>query len=61
MHILADENIPRPVIHRLREAGFEVISMQETGAGTLDPQVLERAGGALLLTSDRDFGNLVYA
>jgi len=60
--ILADENIEWQIIERLRNAGHEVISISETGAGISDPAVLKIANDekAILLTADTDFGELVY-
>lgn len=61
--ILADENIPRPVVRALREAGFDVQEVATLKPGEADPGVLRQAGrmARLLLTADRDFGALVYA
>ncbi len=52
MNFLADESRAGPVIRALREAGHDV-----------DEQVLERAVNEkrVLITEDRDFGELVYA
>ena len=60
---LADENLPRVCVKRLRELGFDVEYVVDRGAGSLDPAVMGRAGetGRLLITEDRDFGTLVYA
>jgi hypothetical protein len=43
MRFLADENVSRVVIARLRAAGFEVISIAETRPGSLDTDVLRAA------------------
>lgn len=60
--VLADENVPRASIERLRTAGIDVRSVAERDPGILDVAVLElaRAEGRLLLTFDRDFGELIY-
>lgn len=60
---LADENLPRACVRRLRNAGYDVEYVVETSAGSFDPTVMERAGqaGRILLTADRDFGTLIYA
>ena len=62
MDLLADENIPGPIVRRLRAEGHDVAYVAEAGHGEGDPDVLVRAGrgGRLLLTEDRDFGQLVY-
>jgi predicted nuclease of predicted toxin-antitoxin system len=61
MRFLADENVPRLVIERLRAGGFEVISIGETRSGTSDKDVLAAADaeGCILITEDHDFGELV--
>ncbi len=61
MRFLADENVSRLVIDRLRANGFDVISVGETRSGTPDRAVLETANveDCILITEDRDFGELV--
>ncbi len=61
MRFLADENVSRLVIERLRADGFEVASISETRSGIPDRSVLETADaeGRILITEDRDFGELV--
>ncbi len=43
MRFLADENVSRLVIERLRADGFEVASISETQSGIPDRGVLETA------------------
>jgi predicted nuclease of predicted toxin-antitoxin system len=47
----------------LREAGHDVVAIAEIARGATDDQVLERAltEKRVLITEDRDFGELVYA
>jgi predicted nuclease of predicted toxin-antitoxin system len=61
MRFLADANVSRLVIERPRAGGFDVISIGETRSGTPDKDVLEAADaeGCILITEDRDFGELV--
>ena len=61
MRFLADENISALTVERLRAAGFEVIAVFEGERGITDPQVLKLADeeNLILLTEDRDFGELV--
>src|SRR3989442_6996631 len=61
MLLLADENVSRLVIERLRAGGFDVISIGETRSGTSDKDVLEAADAeaCILITEDQDFGELV--
>lgn len=60
--VLADENVPRASIAMLRESGIDVRSAAEAITGASDTQVLDlaRSEGRLLLTFDRDFGELIY-
>lgn len=62
MRFLADENVPLPTIKLLRGAGLDVQSIAELSPGSPDEQVLAhaRAQGQVLITFDRDFGELVY-
>lgn len=61
MKILVDENISRLLVERLRREGHQVQYILEIAKGSKDPTVLELANrqGALLLTDDKDFGELV--
>ena len=44
MRFLADENVSRLVVERLRAAGFDVASVRETTPGALDKDILDAAG-----------------
>lgn len=61
MRFLADENVAQTVLDVLRRRGFDVVSIGETQAGVADREVLDRANtdGCILITEDRDFGELV--
>jgi len=61
MKILADENVARPIVDLLRKEGHEVEYIFDSARGSVDIDILERAhrAGALLLTDDKDFGELV--
>jgi len=50
-------------VQALREAGHDVVAIAEIARGATDDQVLERALNEkqVLITEDRDFGELVYA
>jgi predicted nuclease of predicted toxin-antitoxin system len=63
MNFLADESCAGPVIRALREAGHDVVAISEVAVGAADDEVLERALNEkrVLITEDRDFGELVYA
>lgn len=60
--ILADESVDAPIVAALRAAGRAVAYIAEDAAGVTDDVVLERANAAtaLLLTADKDFGEMVY-
>ena len=63
MDFLADENVPRPIIERLRSDGFTVHTIAEKSPGISDSHVLAVAneGGLILITQDQDFGELAIA
>jgi predicted nuclease of predicted toxin-antitoxin system len=62
MKFVADENIDLPLIARLRKDGHNVYAVIEMSAGISDDEVLKQANeqGVVLLTADKDFGELVY-
>lgn len=62
MKILADENIEVEIVEALRHAGHSVSDIKETSPGVEDANVLMIATnlGSLLLTNDKDFGELIY-
>ena len=61
MNLLADENVDAPIVAALRAAGHRVRYVLELDPGIDDPRVLALANAdqTLLLTSDKDFGELV--
>src|SRR4029079_16532151 len=61
MRLVADENVSQRIIERLRAGGFEVLSIGEASSGASDEDVLNIAAREqrVLLTEDRDFGELV--
>ncbi len=62
MNLLADENVDWAVVERLRLDGHQVDSIAELSPGVSDEEVLRLAvaTGAVLVTGDKDFGELVY-
>ncbi len=62
MQFLANENIPVSAIRRLRKEGHTVIAIIEESPESDDPTVVARARqkNALLLTFDRDYGELIF-
>ena len=61
MRIVADENVHADVIGALRDAGHLVYAVAQQAAGSPDWEILQskQLRGALLLTYDSDFGELV--
>jgi predicted nuclease of predicted toxin-antitoxin system len=59
---LANENFPRPSILYLRDQGHFVVSIQETYQGIPDNDVLQIAKEQrlIILTFDRDYGELIF-
>ncbi|MEI6072112.1 MAG: DUF5615 family PIN-like protein [Verrucomicrobiae bacterium] len=62
MRLCANENIAEDAVLSLRQAGHDVLWIREAAPGISDESVLARAQfeGRLLLTFDKDFGDLVY-
>jgi predicted nuclease of predicted toxin-antitoxin system len=62
MRFLANENIGRSVVARLRQAGHDVLSARESMRGKPDHEVLARAAAEerVLLTFDKDFGEFAF-
>jgi predicted nuclease of predicted toxin-antitoxin system len=62
MRLLANENIPLGTVRRLRQADHNVLSITETSPGISDTKVLSiaHAEQRILLTFDRDYGELIY-
>ncbi|MDQ7779065.1 MAG: DUF5615 family PIN-like protein [Planctomycetota bacterium] len=62
MNFLADECIDRQIVARLRQEGHHVRYVADMAPGTSDGDVLDIAnrGTSLLLTTDKDFGELMF-
>jgi predicted nuclease of predicted toxin-antitoxin system len=60
--IVADENVDKQIVDRLRADGHNVLYIAELDPGIDDDAVLakSRQSGAVLLTADKDFGELVF-
>jgi predicted nuclease of predicted toxin-antitoxin system len=56
------KGVDRPVVERLREDGHHVVYVAEMSPSIPDEEVLQQAnaGSAILLTADKDFGELVF-
>jgi len=62
MKLVADESVDFAIIKNLRGKNFHVISILENNSGIEDIEVLKIANenGCLLITEDKDFGELTY-
>ena len=62
MPFLADENFPASAVGALRRAGLAVEWALEIAPGASDDKILLRAvgTGAVILTFDKDFGELAW-
>lgn len=62
MRLFADEGVDRQIVDALRSAGFDVTYAAETDPAETDESLLRKAAAEsrLLVTSDKDLGELVY-
>lgn len=62
LSFVADENFDFTVVRQLRENGFSVLAIAESFFSIPDSEVLQIAvdRNAILLTEDKDFGELVH-
>jgi predicted nuclease of predicted toxin-antitoxin system len=62
MRFLANENIPAASVRALRAADHDVVAAGEVHQGAQDPEILAAASreSRVLLTFDRDYGELIY-
>ena len=62
MNLLADENIETEIVDQLRSSGYSVNYVLEMSPGIGDKDIIQQANksNSLLITSDKDFGELVF-
>lgn len=62
MKFVADESVDQPIVTRLRAEGYVVLAVVEMEPGIPDDTVLNIANQqeTVLLTGDKDFGELVF-
>jgi predicted nuclease of predicted toxin-antitoxin system len=62
MNLVADESVDFGIINNLRKQGINVLSICEDFSGIKDTEVLNIAldRQCLLITEDKDFGELTY-
>lgn len=63
MRFLADESCDFAAVRALRAAGHDITAVKDVLAGRPDEEVIQLAlkESRVLLTEDKDFGQLVYA
>ncbi|WP_158816216.1 DUF5615 family PIN-like protein [Methylocapsa sp. S129] len=63
MRFLADENFPGAAVEAVREAGHDIVRVTTAAPGASDADVLAWAAreGRVVLTFDKDFGELAKA
>jgi predicted nuclease of predicted toxin-antitoxin system len=63
LRFLADESCDFGVVKALRFAGYDVIALTEITTRSVDSEVIAQAHSEqrILLTEDKDFGQLVFA
>ena len=61
--IIADENIPIKLIEKLAEFNIKTYSIFEKARGATDKEIIDLAQNlpGIILTEDKDFGDLVFA
>lgn len=62
MRLLCDEGVDQQIVEKLRSQEHDVTYIAEVAPGASDDDVFTRANemGAILLTTDKDFGELVF-
>ncbi len=62
MKFIADANVDKPIVEHLRKDGHDVLYVMEMEQSISDDEVILQANheSALLLTADKDFGELVF-
>ena len=62
MNLVANEGVDRPVVEHLRQDGHDVVYVAELSPSITDEEILQLANArsAVLLTADKDFGELVF-
>lgn len=62
MNLLIDESVDRQIVEKLRLDGHNVVYVSDMDPGISDDVVLSTANSthALLVTADKDFGELVF-
>ena len=61
--IVADENIDQEIIQNLEDKGYSVYSIRVNSPGISDKEIISMLNikKAILITEDKDFGELVFS
>ena len=61
--IIIDENVDQAFIDRLNKENYEIIDIKERQPGVSDKGVIKiaKSKGGLVITEDKDFGELVFS
>lgn len=62
MKLLADDNIPKTVVNKLKSMGFDIKKASEYSKGLPDDILIEIAvkESRIIITFDKDFGELIF-
>jgi predicted nuclease of predicted toxin-antitoxin system len=62
MKLIADENLHRNIITSLENEGYDVYCIQDNNHGISDEEIIELYGmpNSIILTEDKDFGDLTF-
>ena len=62
MKLLLDENAPRTIVEVLKNCGYDLLWIKEYRRGMTDEEIvrLSMSENRIILTFDKDFGELVY-
>ena len=62
MRFLADENLEYPVITFLKDNNLDIVAVRDIMKGATDTEIIEYAfnNRLLIITSDKDFGELTF-
>lgn len=63
MRFLVDENFPYSAVEHLRRLGHDVVAVRDVMRGAPDEGILarSRAENRVLITADKDFGEMIFA
>ena len=62
MKFLIDESVEKPIVDWLRNQKYDVMYVAESSSGITDEEVIKLANceSRILITNDKDFGELIF-